>query len=820
MRPRVLTFFYLLPLMLFGSAAGRAGEPRVADERYRLELVAKDPAIVTPIGMAFDRQGRLLVIESHTHLRAKNYNGPASDRIRILSNSKGDGRLVAWSTFAEGFRHAMNLLVRPDGAVYVVTRHNVVLLHDTHHNAVADKQDVIARLESADDYPHNGLSGVTLHPDGKHLLLGFGENHGLPYRFVGADGTSVAGHDGAGVIFQCTLDGGDVRKLASGFWNPFGLCSVPDGRVFAVDNDPDAAPFCRLLQIVCDGDYGFKFQYGRAGTHPLQAWNGELPGTLPMVTGIGEAPTAIMPFGGALWVASWGDHRIERYRLYPRGASFGANREVIVQGDSDFRPTGMAAAPDGSIYFGDWVLKDYPVHGRGRIWRLTVPRREAGRSFPESKNGSLANLPPGIASIKRLLQSNDPFEHAAGVSGLVRTAGWDYDSLKMSDSPRVRLGALEATRTSSRNFDRKQLIAALQDPSADVRLYAVRWIADERMTELKDDVARLLEGSQLDRPYYLAVLAAIDWLDHEPGLRGTQFSDQLLVRELENPHRSPELHALALSMLKPSDKFLTLARLQGYLDSNNAALQMEAVRTLAQQSSPQGRQILAKIAGDEKLGDDLRAEAIVGLAADAAQNRRLLEKLAASNRITLKNEAIRSLRLVGLRNPPPEIKPQAENVAAWSNLLTRPGDAAAGRRLFFSPAGPRCSVCHKYAGRGGNVGPDLTEIGHSTPRDKIITSILQPSQEIAPDYQAWVLVTDDGKTWLGLRQPKPGDDGKEDYIDSAGKLFTLPSSSIEERRVATKSIMPDNLQASLSIDDLRDLVTFLTSRPNANSKSE
>ena len=96
-------------------------------------------------------------------------------------------------------------------------------------------------------------------------------------------------------------------------------------------------------------------------------------------------------------------------------------------------------------------------------------------------------------------------------------------------------------------------------------------------------------------------------------------------------------------------------------------------------------------------------------------------------------------------------------------------------------------------------------------REKVIASILRPSQEIAPDYQAWVLTTVDGKTYTGLRMPKPGDDGKEVYADAAGKLFTLESTAIEDRHVASTSVMPDNLQSELSIDDLRDLVTFLTS---------
>jgi hypothetical protein len=146
----------------------------------------------------------------------------------------------------------------------------------------------------------------------------------------------------------------------------------------------------------------------------LQCWNGELPGTLPMVCGVGEAPTAIVSHAGYLWVTSWGDHRIERYRLMPRGASYGAAREVIVQGDTNFRPTGMAVAPDGSIYFGDWVLRDYPVHGRGRIWRLALPADEVNTSFPAIP---VENVPAADddGNVAVVAESDDPFIHIRSV---------------------------------------------------------------------------------------------------------------------------------------------------------------------------------------------------------------------------------------------------------------------------------------------------------------------------------------------------------------------------------------------------------------------
>jgi putative heme-binding domain-containing protein len=200
----------------------------------------------------------------------------------------------------------------------------------------------------------------------------------------------------------------------------------------------------------------------------------------------------------------------------------------------------------------------------------------------------------------------------------------------------------------------------------------------------------------------------------------------------------------------------------------------------------------------------------MGLSAAAAKYNDLLESLAAGSNHTLSNEAERALRLSGQRPAPTETRPAAADTAAWVELLKEPGDFKAGRSLFFSPAGARCGVCHQHSGRGGRVGPDLTNIARSSSREKIIESILKPDQEVAPHYQPWLLVTDDGKTHTGLRQHEGGDDGTEEYVNSAGERFLLESKTIEVREATATSIMPSGLETTVSIADLRDLVTFLT----------
>jgi putative heme-binding domain-containing protein len=569
------------------------------------------------------------------------------------------------------------------------------------------------------------------------------------------------------------------------------------------------------------GDYGYLYQYGRAGTHPLQAWNGELPGTLPMVCGTGEAPTAIVPHAGSLWVTSWGDHRIERYRLVPRGASYSAEREVVVQGDADFRPTGMAVSSDGLVYFGDWVLRDYPVHGKGRIWRLVIPEEERNPPFPpqSEKDKAATSYRFGVGGAS--VESHDPFFRTSGVFGLSRVDDLEqigtYGEPTLPISAGWRFSKVQAWRLRGTARVESLLRDALKDESVDVRLFAVRWVADERITALRDDVAKLLEGPQPNFRYYLAVLAAVDWLDHEPAMRGKEIAEELLVKELKNESRSADVHALALQLLSPNNKFLSLDRLRGYLKSEHAPIRLEAVRTLAQQSRPKRLALLAEVAGDETQDVELRTEAIAGLASAAEANRELLEKLAVSSVPTLQREASRVLRLAGLQPVPKESKPSVEDLNAWNGLLSEAGDAAAGRRLFFSAVGARCGVCHQHDGRGGRIGPDLTNIGRSNNREQIIASILQPSREIAPHYQPWTLVTNDGKTHIGLRKAQGGDNGIETYIDTAGKEFQLPSDTIDERSVAEKSIMPDGLQQTVTIADLRDLVTFLANDTQADT---
>ena len=222
-----------------------------------------------------------------------------------------DGKPECTGTFFEGTRMTMNLGVAGDESVFVATRSALYRLWDRDGDGKADGikpgslPAPFVRLDTPGDYPHNGLSGFAF-DFADNVYFGLGENLGADYRLIGSDGVTLSGGGEGGNIYRCRPDGSKLERVATGFWNPFHMTFDVFGRLFAVDNDPDSRPPCRLLHIVQGGDYGYRFRNGRKGVHPFTAWNGELPGTLGMVAGTGEAPSGVVEYDR--------DHLPEDYR--------------------------------------------------------------------------------------------------------------------------------------------------------------------------------------------------------------------------------------------------------------------------------------------------------------------------------------------------------------------------------------------------------------------------------------------------------------------------------------------------------------------------
>jgi putative membrane-bound dehydrogenase-like protein len=968
-----------------------AAPPVPTDGRLVIELVAKEPDIVTPTGIAVDERGQIWVVENNTHERPTNYKGAASDRIRIFSDFDAGGHARKICTFAEGFKNAMSIALGKEGSVYLATRSDIYLLRAPNGNGVAKDQRVIVKLDTPGQYPHNGLSGFAFDGLG-NLYFSLGENLGAAYKLVGSDGKTLSGGGEGGSIYRCRPDGSRLVRIATGFWNTFHLAFDAFGRLFAVDNDPDSRGPCRLLHIVPGGDYGYRFRNGRKGLHPFTAWNGELPGTLPMVAGTSEAPSGIVAYEsdglpadyrGRLLVTSWGDHVVESFQLKEKGASFTSQAQILVRGDEDFRPVGIATGPDGSLYLSDWVDKSYPVHGKGRIWRIRMKtdvsddglrpsqvaaldnsrlerllahrKREIraatsdalaqeGRASKEILAGVLRAGPdrarvqalwaaaklepelavelisgalgdgepevrgeavrllgellppdsakkdetrllaiaqkdpsafvrlqailqlrtkPALEAVLPILADKDPFLAGAALEVLGRPGNTRL-LLAHADTtdPALRLGVLLALRRAGEAGGRAILPKFLADPEPAIRRAAIQWVGEERLREYAPLLKAAASRAPVTREVFEALLATNEFLAGVRRSVSDEWAGEEYVAQVVKDAAQPAaIRALALSMLRPDHSSLTAASLQQFASSREKALRWEAARTLALRADEPAQKVLRQLAADRKAEADLRAQAILGLALSAPTSpatQHLLVSLLGDEQLGL--EALRSLReaagqpeieeaiiawsksfasprgehaaehgdlhgqlLLTLRSTksrPAEgliqalerlVGPRPKGEAAWHAALTGHGDAAAGERVFFHPRGPRCFACHRVNGRGNAIGPDLSYIGRSLSREKLIDSIVTPSKEIAPQFTSWTIATRDGRVRTGMIVEE-GPNSTVTVADSQGKLEVINRTEIEERHAVPTSIMPDNLPDLMTRREFLDLLAYLGER--------
>ncbi|MBA4191162.1 MAG: hypothetical protein C0467_24545 [Planctomycetaceae bacterium] len=911
--------------------------PTSADPRLEVRLFAAAPDIVQPISLDFDSKGRLLVVESHTHFRPANYTGPKFDRIRMFEDTDGDGKADKITTFFEGVTHTMDLAVHPDGSVYVATRNEILRLRDTKGTGTADEKTRIAFLDTKGNYPHNGLVGLSFDSRGD-LTFGIGENLGEPYKLIGADGTTLTGGGEGGNVYHITADGKRLRRIATGFWNPFGSCRDIFGRLFVVDNDPDASPPCRLLHVVERGDYGFQFRYGRAGRHPFQAWNGELPGTLPMVAGTGESPCEVISYEsddlpaeylGNLLVPAWADHRLERYVLKPNGASFTGERKPFIQGGKEFYPSGLTVAPDGSLFVSDWGSRSYPLHGKGAIWQVrmkdakptkrpadpkeaitsadrktreaaarTLAKDEVGRkvlrehctskdvrvrasvlaallavhdpdagfeavAFGDMEVGiRVMVLPSAIISpdvpladakesgemraawmvltmrenharkvIPEWLADRDPFLRHAAIRRLIKEPELLSALDQGKPGEKAHLGSLLAWRSSGQKNATKHLPNFLKDADPDVRFLAAKWVSDEKLTEFRPQIVEMLKSPNLDPRAFIGLSTTLARLDDKP-VNDDNLAVYFLDR-LADKTAPANTRLMALRAIPANHKRLAIDPLLELLKQDDPAFRIEALRALKDRADAKATPVVLATAKDAKQPVAVRAQALVALAAVNGADADFLIELVSDNDVSLSQEALRALVQVKLTpaqqdklttaakgkdeqlvarvlgKPINAGRPAAKDVESWLKRVVGPGDPEAGRRIFEHPKLAGCYKCHQVEGRGANVGPELSLIGR-TERKWIVESILQPSNVVAPHYQAWKIETTDGRTLTGLLVGTNLD--VSEYIDEKGNRFKVAAGDVENIKASQVSIMPEGLLDNLTDQEIRDLLAYLTAR--------
>lgn len=130
------------------------------------------------------------------------------------------------------------------------------------------------------------------------------------------------------------------------------------------------------------------------------------------------------------------------------------------------------------------------------------------------------------------------------------------------------------------------------------------------------------------------------------------------------------------------------------------------------------------------------------------------------------------------------------------------GETRRGREIFRE----RCAPCHQLDREGVRLGPDLLGM-RNQPKEVILLHVLVPNHEIAPGFNASVVVTRRGEVLTGL------------VVSETPTSLTLRMQGGEERAVlrgeilrrsvAAVSLMPDGLEEDLALQDVADLLAYL-----------
>ncbi|HVL12395.1 MAG TPA: c-type cytochrome, partial [Gemmata sp.] len=275
-----------------------------------------------------------------------------------------------------------------------------------------------------------------------------------------------------------------------------------------------------------------------------------------------------------------------------------------------------------------------------------------------------------------------------------------------------------------------------------------------------------------------------------------------------------------LGTLRPAEGVkVLLAIVAGESDGTAApdALKAEAVRALAAFDAKEIPAALLAAWKNHPAG--LRSEVVNTLAARREWSKALLAAVADKkiDRADLTDNAVlriqahndRELNTLiekswGRTRPTPaELNKLIDKTRA--SLYEAPASFARGRAVFEA----NCGKCHKFEGKGNEVGPALEGAGRDI--EYILTNVLDPNRVIGAPYFVRTVRTLDDVVFQGLLSEE---DETSITLKLEGAAFkTIKKSEVADVRVSEKSLMPEGLGYNMTEQNFRDLVRYLMASP-------
>jgi putative membrane-bound dehydrogenase-like protein len=505
---------------------------QLADPNLMIEIVASEPAVKSPVAIAWDEFGRLYVVEM-TDYPADGSGG----QIKRLEDRDNDGHYEHVTIFADKLSYPSGVLPWK-GGILVTSAPNLLFFKDIDGDGRSDERNVILtgfgegnqqlRVNSPtlglDNWVYlaNGRSGgaVRRPADSAEKAVAIPRND-LRVRPTTGEFEPIAGFSQFGLPRD---DWGN--RFPS--WN-----TVPIRHVVLENGSlPGIDPALQVAEILNLDDGGRLYSLAPQ----QQRFNAETVAFFNATCGplINRGSLLGAQYHGHAFVCEPLTSVVHHRRLSPNGPTFRADRveegrEFLASSHPWFRPVNLANGPDGALYVVDfcraWV--EHPAfvpeklrnsvdfrqgHEHGRIWRIR----------PKSSSTKLSNKFPGSADIATLvnnLSSESPWlrdtsqrllidrQDSNSVKPLIETVEKSTNSLAIVHA----LWTLEGLNA----LPEKCVATALHSRNEHVRFQAIRLIQDN-----PDRFLRLLDLNTVDSsiPVRLQTIIALSKLKDDSGL--------------------------------------------------------------------------------------------------------------------------------------------------------------------------------------------------------------------------------------------------------------------------------------------------------------
>ena len=550
------------------EGAAQAVESFTTAEGMQVDLWASEPQLANPVCFWIDERGRMYVAETFRHFagvtdmrrhmnwldedlstqtveerlemmrRHEGEEGYARyavehERVRLLSDTDGDGLADRSQVFAEGFNeHADGIaagLLSRGGDLYYACIPNLWKLTDADRDGVADEREVLHTGYGVNiSLLGHDLHGLVMGPDGR-LYFSIGDRG----FHVEHEGKTFA-HPHTGAVLRCELDGSNLEIFATGLRNPQELAFDDHGNLWTGDNNSDGGDKARWVYLVEGGDSGWRYSYQWINQPNLRGpWNaeklwhppheGQAAYVVPPVANLGNGPSGMTYYPGTGLNERYAGHfflcdfrgaprpsGVHAFDVTPLGAGFEVGEvEKFLWGslvtDVDF-------GPDSALYVTDWV-NGWDKPNKGRAWRLSDPAVRADPAQAEVIAQVAALLREGFAQrdsaeLAALLAHSDKRVRQLELA----QRGEDSRALfleqaRQSEHPLARLHALWGLGQLARAsfLAPLDLLPFLADADAEVRAQAARCLSDVKHFDSTDALTPLLQDESARVRFFAAI---------------------------------------------------------------------------------------------------------------------------------------------------------------------------------------------------------------------------------------------------------------------------------------------------------------------------